>query len=254
METATDTPQTEVNDTPQSEAVNTPINEGEHPNNSAPAFDPAKIDPRAKEHFEKEYTTKYADYEPSKKAAQELNQIKNDPRFQKWVAGLNTPEPPKPFEITDEQFTAGLTDRAQFVKLVQDAARHLVDNQIGPKLQQTEQHFQLEAKTNELNATIVKFPDFKELDKRGLIEPILRKYPSISFDEAYKLAKYDDRTADIAKAARGQVAERKGASVERGNNAQTKTKSVVKVEDRLEAMTRTAEDIAAGREPAEYEY
>ena len=250
METATETNPTET----QTEAA--PI-EGATETQAAPvveAFDPAKIDPRAKEHFEKEYSTKYADYEPSKKAAQELNNIKNDPRFQKWVSSLNAPEPPKPFEITDEQFTAGLTDRAQFVKLVQDAARHLVDNQIGPKLQQTEQHFQLEAKTNELHATIAKFPDFKELDKRGLIEPILRKYKDISFDDAYWIAKQHTNKEDVAAAARGQVNARKGATVERGNNAPSTRKTVVKVENRLEAMTRTAEDIAAGREPAEYDY
>jgi hypothetical protein len=247
---ATDTIQSDT----QTEAA--PI-EGATETQAAPveaAFDPAKIDARTREYFEKETSTKYADYEPSRKAAKELEQIKNDPRFQKWVSGLNAPEPPKPFEITDEQFTAGLTDRAQFVKLVQDAARHLVDNQIGPKLQQTEQHFQLEAKTNELNATISKFPDFKDLDKRGLIEPILRKYKDISFDDAYWIAKQHTNKEDVAKAARGQVAERKTASVERGNNTQTANSAVVKVADRAELMERVAADVRAGREPGNYDY
>ena len=130
----------------------------------------------------------------------------------------------------------------------------MVDEKIGPKIQQTEQHFQLQAKTNELHATIAKFPDFKDLDKRGLIEPILRKYKDISFDDAYWIAKQHTNKEDVAAAARGQVNARKGATVERGNNAPSARKTVVKVEDRLEAMTRTAEDIAAGREPAEYDW
>lgn len=218
------------------------------------AFDPAKIDPKVKEHFEKEYSTKYQDYEPSKKAAQELNAIKNDPRFQQWVQGLNKPEAPKPFEITEDQFTAALTDKQQFTKLVQDAARHLVDQQIGPKLQQTDQHFQLQAKTSELHATVQKFPDFKDLDKRGLIEPIIRKYPNVSFEDAYWMAKQHTFKEDVAKAARGQVEERKGSGVERPNNAPSKSQTVTKVASRLEAMERTAEDLRAGREIGQYDY
>lgn len=218
------------------------------------AFDPSKIDPKVKEHFEKEYSTKYADYETSRKAAQELNAIKNDPRFQQWVQGLNKPEAPKPFEITDDQFTAALTDKQQFTKLVQDAARHLVDQQIGPKLQQTDQHFQLQAKTQELQTTVQKYPDFKDLDKRGLIEPIIRKYPNVSFEDAYWMAKQHTFKDDVAKAARGQVTERKGAGVERPNNAPSKPQNVVKVADRLEAMERAAEDLRAGREIGQYDY
>jgi hypothetical protein len=50
------------------------------------------------------------------------------------------------------------------------------------------------------------------------------------------------------------VTARKGSNVERGNNAPSTNKSVVKVAGRLEAMTKVAEDIAAGREPGNYDY
>lgn len=258
--TATETTQTEAQtDTVAENVTETPDNKTE----SAPAgqaqtntesFDPSKIDPKIKEHFEKEYSTKYQDYEPSKKAAAELNAIKNDPGFQKWVMERNAPAKPSPFEITDDQFTAALTDKAQFTKLVQEAAKHLLQNEVQPKLQQTEAHFQLEAKKNELNATVQKFPDFKELDKRGLIEPIIRKYPNVSFEDAYWMAKQHTYKEDIAKAARGQVNDRKNSGVEKGNNAPSARRNVVKVADRLEAMERAAEDFRAGREVAEYEY
>lgn len=256
MEAATDTTQPEVtNDAPQSEEVNTPIVEGNDPN---PVFDPSKIDPKVKEHFEKEYSTKYADYDESKKAAQQLNSIRNDPAFQDWLKNRNNPPPapkPKEFEISDDQFTAALTDKGQFTKLVQDAAKHLLANEVQPKLQQTEAHFQLEAKRNELGALVQKYPDFKDLDKRGLIEPIIQKYRgNISFEDAYWVAKQHVYKEEIAKAARGQVNDRKGASVERPNNAPSAKRNTVKVADRLEAMERAAEDFRAGREVAEYEY
>lgn len=218
------------------------------------AFDPAKIDPKVKEHFEKEYSTKYQDYEPSKRAAQELERIKGDPAFQEWLQNRNAPAKPSPFEITDDQFTAALTDKAQFTKLVQDAAKHLLQNEVQPKLAQTEQHFAFEAKKNELNATVLKFPDFKDLDKRGLIEPIIRKYGNISFEDAYWIAKKATYAEDVAKAARGQVDSRKGASVERPNNAPSKTQTVTKVADRAELMERVAQDIREGREPGNYDY
>ena len=252
METATDTnpADTQTEAAPIEGATETQT----APETQAPAVDAWKSDPKVREHFDKEYSTKYQDYEPSKRAAQELNTIKNDPAFQKWLTERNAPAPAKPFEINDDQFTAALTDKAQFTKLVQEAAQHLLDTKIGPKLQQTDNHFQLQAKTNELHQTIAKFPDFKDLDKRGLIEPILRKYDKITFEDAYWIAKQATFKEDVAAAARGQVTARKGSNVERGNNAPSTNKSVVKVAGRLEAMTKVAEDIAAGREPGNYDY
>lgn len=222
--------------------------------NKAESFDPSKIDPKVKEYFEKEYSTKYKDYDDSRRAAQELNLIKNDPGFQKWIMERNAPKA-SPFEISDEQLTAALTDKAQFTKLVQEAAKNLLQTEVAPKLAQTEKHFQIEAKKNELSEVARKYPDFKDLDKRGLIEPIIVKYRGgISFEDAYWVAKQYVYKEEVAKAARGQVSDRKGASTERPNNAPGVRRNVVKVADRLEAMERAAEDFRAGREIAEYEY
>lgn len=250
--TATDTTQTETQEV-QTPETPTPEVQAETKSQEQ-VFDPAKIDPKAKEYFEKTYSEKYKDYEDQKKAAQEWNLVKNDPKFQKWVSTLNQPEAPKPFEISDDQFTQALTDRNAFLKLVNDAAKHLVDQQIGPKLQQTDQHFQLEAKKNELAKTVQKYPDFKDLDKRGLIEPVIRRYPNVSFEDAYWIAKRETWNEDIAKAARGQVQERKTASVEKGNNVNGARRNVVKFESREEALQHVAEEVAAGREAPEIDY
>jgi len=241
----------------QTETAPETVTETPAPENQAPAFDPSKIDAKTREYFENETKTKYQDYEPSKRAAQELNAIKNDPGFQKWIAERNAPAPAKPFELTDDQFTAALTDKAQFAKLVQEAAKDLLQREVQPKLQQQEQHVQLQARSVELKEVMDKFPDFKELDKRGLIADFVERYgqvPGFKFEDAYWMAKRHTFKDDVAKAARGQVTERKGAGVERGNNAPAAKRTFVKVEDRLEAMTRTAEDFAAGREQQEYDW
>lgn len=254
---ATDTTQSETS-IPVAEAFNEPSGADLTPQPKvAETFDPEKIDPKVKEHFEKTYSERYKDYDESKKAATQLNSIRNDPAFQEWLRTRNAPPAPvkaKEFELTDDQFTAALTDKNQFAKLVQEAAKHLVDQQIGPKLAQTDYHFKLEAKKTELSGAMQKYPDFKELDAKGLIAPLIEKYPSLSFEEAYKLAKYDTFKDEVAKAARGQVGERRNSSIEKPNNVPGARRNVVKVADRLEAMERAADDFRAGREPAEYEY
>lgn len=262
METATETnpAETQTETAPEVQATEqTPAPETQ-------AFDPAKIDAKTREYFENETKTKYQDYEPSKRAAQELNNIKNDPEFQKWIMSRNAPPPQKEFEIDDNRFTAALTDKAEFVKLVKEAAEHLHNQTVAPRFAEQEYRVQVEAKTTELTQTKAKYPDFADLDKRGLIAPIIQKYPSvgkpgtpdyrpgISFDEAYWIAKQHTSKEDIALAARGQVNSRKLATVEKGNNAPSTTRTVTKVADRAELMERVAEDIRAGREPGQYDY
>lgn len=254
----TEPPQTEVKESVSEESVdtNTEVSDTKTEKTTETkeeSFDPSKIDPKVKEHFEKEYSTRYHDYENVKREAQEFNQLKNDQRFQQWVQSISNP-PKKEFEISDDQFTQALTDKSQFARLVQEAAKHLLQTEVGPKLAQTDQRFQFEAKKNELSGVIQKYPDFKELDKRGLIEPLIVKYPNLGFEDAYWLAKRHTFKEEVAKAARGQVEERKGSTTERPNNAPSARRNVVKVSDRLEAMERAAEDFRAGREIAEYEY
>lgn len=252
METVTETIQPETQVEPQTQQAPIPDTTAKP---QEQAFDPAKIDPKAKEYFEKEYSSKYSDYESHKKKAQEYELVRNDPEFQKWIISRNQPEAPKPFDITDEQFSIAMTDRAQFVKLVQEAAKHLVNTEIGPKLQQTDRHFQVESKKAELSKVMQKYQDFGELDKRGLIAPIVEKYGgAISFDDAYWIAKRETWNEDVAKAARGQLNSRKAASVEKGDNAPSVRKNVLKFSSREEAMRAVAQAVREGREVPEIDY
>lgn len=240
-EAATETPNTETTETVAPEVK---------------AFDPSTIPKEIQEYFGKqktEYEQKFADYEKHRTAAQEWEGVRNDPRFQQFAQSLNKPPEPKPFEISDEQFTAALSDKGQFLALVNQAAKQLLDQQVRPQLEQTQQHFQYQQKVSELQQTVNKYPDFKELDKRGLIEPIIRKYPGMSFEDAYKLAKHETLDEEADKRARGIVEKKKAGSVERGNTPPGAKASRVSARNREEAMEMVMEAVRSGREVPEFD-
>lgn len=248
---ATDTP---VIDAPVDTA---PVEQAVETAAPAPvAFDPDKLSAEIKGYVsqrEEAISKKYADYEKHQKAAQEWEGVRNDPRFNDWVRTLNAPQAPKAFEITDDQFTAALSDKGQFTKLIQDAARQLLETQVGPQLQQTQQHIEFQQKVTELQQTVSKFPDFRDLDKQGKIEPLIRKYPGLSFEDAYKLAKHETFNEEVDKKARGVVDLKKKATVERPGTPPGARTNRVKAKGRIEAMTMTMEAVRAGRPVPEFE-
>jgi hypothetical protein len=208
---------------------------------------------RQKEEAAAEAAKKYADYDRHAAAAREWEGVRNDPRFQKWAEGLRQPEPPKPFEVSDDQFAAALTDKAQFTKLVQDAAKALLEQTVGPQLESVKQRNDFNEKVTELQQTVAKYPDFKDLDKRGLIEPIIRKYPGMTFEDAYKLAKHETINEEADRRARGIIAGKKAAIVERPGVQGSGKGPVLKAKNREEAMNMVAEAIRAGRPVPEFD-
>lgn len=220
------------------------------------AFDPKTIPAEIRQYFEKdnaEREKKYADYDSKSQAASEWESVRNDPRFNAWVKTLNQPVAPKPFEITDDQYTGALTNKDNFVRLIQDTARQLLETQVGPQLQQTQNHIAFQQKVSELDSVVKQYPDFKELDKRGLIEPIIRKYGNISFEDAYWIAKKATFAEDVDRKARGVVDMKKKANVERPGTPPGARTNKVKAKNRIEAMTMTMEAVRAGRPAPEFE-
>ena len=224
------------------------------------AFDPEALPAEIKGYVTKqreaaaaEAASKYADYERHRASAQEWEGVRNDPRFQQWAESLRQPAAPKPFEITDDQFTAALSDKGQFTALVQQAAKALLEQTVGPQLESVKQHNEFQTKVTELQQTVVKYPDFKELDKRGLIEPIIRKYPHVSFEDAYKIAKHETINEEADRRARGIVAAKKSATVERPGTPSAAKGTLVKAKNREEAMNMVAEAIRAGRPVPEFD-
>ena len=210
---------------------------------------------RQKEAAATEAAAKYADYERHRAAAQEWEGVRNDPRFQKWAEGLRQPAPAKPFEVSDEAFSAILSgDKGKFQEAVMQAAQHLLKEQVAPQLESVKQHNEFQAKVGELQQTVAKFPDFKDLDKRGLIEPIIRKYPALSFEDAYWLAKKDTLNEEADRRARGIIDGKKKATVERPGVPPAAAKGAkVSAKNREEAMNMVAEAIRAGRPVPEFE-
>ena len=219
-------------------------------------FNPDTLSAEVKAYVEAERaeaTKKYSDYEQKSADAREWDGVRNDPRFQAWVKSINTPAQPKPFEVTDEQFAAALSDKGQFTALVRQAAEALIKEQVSPQLERVNQHNEFQSKVNELSQTVAKFPDFKEMDKRGLIEPIIRKYPAISFEDAYWLAKKDTLNEEADRRARGIIAGKKAAVVERPGLPSGARGPRVSAKNREEAMTMAMEAARAGRPIPDFE-
>jgi hypothetical protein len=201
-----------------------------------------------------EAAAKYADYERHRAAAQEWEGVRNDPRFQQWAEGLRKPAPAKPFEVSDEAFAAILSgDKGKFQETVMQAAQHLLKEQVAPQLERVNQHNEFTSKVTELQQTVAKYPDFKELDKRGLIEPLIRKYPGLSFEDAYKLAKHETINEEADRRARGIVDGKKKATVERPGVTTAAKGARVVAKNREEAMNMVAEAIRAGRPVPEFD-
>lgn len=241
-ETAPETPETP---TPQPEAT-TP--ETQTPETKP--FDPNTIPHEVRDYFQRQY----AEHEKYKSAAQEWEQVRSDPRFSQWQQSLNAPQKPPEFNIDEAQFAAVLSgDKNAFAQIVQNAAKHMLETQIAPQLQQTQQQVQFQQKISELQQTVAKFPDFKELDKRGLIEPIIRKYPNLSFEDAYYLAKKDTLDEEADRRARGIVATKKNATVAKPAVPPGARTPKVSAKNREEAMEMVMEAARAGRPIPEFD-
>ena len=212
------------------------------------SFDPKSLPPEAQEYFSK----KYEGFDRLKGMSEEYERLLRAPEFRSWYEGMRQPHAqqaqPKPFEITDDQFVAAMGNKEQFAALVSSLAERIASEKFAPQIQSTKQEIELAKRTAEINSTVAKYPDFMELDKRGLIEPYLRKYQSISFEDAYWLAKRHVFNEEVDKKARGIVEEKKAASVERPGNPPGAKSHRVRAKTRLEAMEIAAAAHREGRE------
>ena len=209
---------------------------------------------KQREEAQAEARKQFADYDKHRTAAKEWEGVRNDTRFQAWAESLRKPPEPKPFEVSDDQFAAALTDKGQFTKLVQEAAQALLEKSgLGQQLESVKKRNEFNDKVSELQQTVTKYPDFKDLDKRGLIEPIIKKYPSMTFEDAYKLAKHSTIGEDAAKLAAGIVKGKKDAIVERPGLPPAGKGPTLKAKNREEAMNLVMEAARAGRPIPEFD-
>lgn len=209
-------------DTTEAPEPSTEVNEDVQPQSTesqaapaAPAFDPEKIDPQIKSHFEKTYSNKYKDYDEIKQAANQFAQVQNDPRYREWVQSINTPKKSEPFRLTEEEHTAMLGNPEKAAEIISRAAERVAQDKFAPQIEQLQREADLAKATAQLNDCIRRNPEFVELDQNGHIFPIMRQYPSLSYDDALAIAK--QRTGWVKKA----VALEAAANVENKKRSMT---------------------------------
>ena len=220
------------------------------PETPVKAFDPASISPDTKAYFDKQY----ADHGKYKEMASEYEQMLRTREFQEWYQGLRKPKEQK-FEISDDEFVGALSDKGKFSQLISALAEKIATEKLGPQLEQVQAQANLANRTNELNRTLAKYPDFQEmLDQKGLLEGYVNKYPNLGWDEIYKLAKWENFNEEVDKRARGLVDSKKAASVEKPGATTGAKSRRIKAKNSLEAMEIAAEAFKAGREAPEIDF
>lgn len=236
METVTETTQAETSTQPQDTQTQTQTQED--------SFDPAKIDPKVSEYFEK----KYSDYTTVKG---ELENLKGWVQAQKEQAQAQqgqSRQAPK-FEISPEDYQAALADPKKFQEILDKHAQFTYQNQYVPMMAQAQYQQQVNEANRNLDRVRKENPEFDEFNKRGLIEAELRRYPNISFDDALNLAKmrtgWVDQEAD--RRSKGLVEKRKNAITERPGNSNA-GKSKRQFANREAAMDYVLEQARLGRQ------
>lgn len=226
---------TEAAPTPES----TPTPSPETTQAAAP-FDPANLPPELQgtyKSMQDDFAKREADYQSKLAQASQAN----DPDYIAWKAGYVKPAASAPAaekapldEYSDEQLAAiGISrQQAMFLdQLAEKRARAIAEPQVNQlRGEQTRM-----TRTMEISEVGKAYPDFWELDKRGLIEPVMAKYKNISAYDAYRLAKYDDLRKEAVDKAHNIVAGKRAASVERPGVPSASVKGPIKVKNRQEA-------------------
>lgn len=214
----------------------------------APVFDPEKA-PEAKAYYEKTYGEKYKDYDQVKQAANQFQQVQNDPRYREWVQSLNAPKKAEPFKLTDEEHTAMLGDPNKASEIIARAAQRAADEKYGPQIEQLKKEAQFAKASSELADCVKRHPEFTELDKNGHILPVLQQYPGISFDDALAIAK--QKTGWVQKAAALEAADivktKKAAMTEKPGTSRA-TKGKKSFASREDAMVYVMEQARLGND------
>ena len=218
---------------------------------AAPAdtnFDPSILPPELRSRYEatlaareKEISSKYAGYDEAMTAKQQLTALTQHPAFRQWYAEQQNPQPkaqekaaPEP-ELSPEKHVEIISDPKAMQSYINDLVERRANQLVMPEVQKTREQVQLMDKRQEIERFASAHPDFWDLDKQGKLEPVLRKYNSISIEDAYKLAKFDTLKKEAISEAHGIVSQKKQASVERpGVSSSRSSSGPIKAKNRQE--------------------
>ncbi len=242
-----------------------PITEAPAPISETPApieqpFDPNALPPEHKsiwDRAEKTATEKYKDFDAFKTRASALDTLVKDPGFVEWYQNRGkskaAPAPAKEEELSAEQFAAISSDPKALNLYLNQRLEKMFNDQIAPKIAEQAQTVDVLKRQSEIEIFAVQKKDFWDLDAKGLIEPIIKKYPKLGLDEVYKLAKYDTLQEEATKKAHGIVDKKKAASTEKPGVSSASTGQRVKVKNRQEAMEIAMKNARDGRPAPDFD-
>lgn len=194
------------------------------------------------------FTQRMTEIKASESKIKAFDFLAKDPKFLDWYQNsYKQPQQPEQFqspEVSDEEFYAATTSREAMQQLltkqISSAISYLTENNIKPQIQEIKQQFEQREqsfKLKEVEQEIQDFasttdeagekmyPDFWELDEKGLIEPQLAVLAHVpenvlpareKLKLAYQLAKYPQMGKQAVAKAHDIVSAKKKAVGERG--------------------------------------
>lgn len=232
-------------------------------------FDPNQVPPElqaAYKSMQAAFTKKTQGLAEYKKKAESLDQLVGYDPFVQWYnkhltgadkekveqpkakpAESTAPKNPGLFEdLSDEEYQLLMTDKGKMGKYLQAKIQEQAMNVAMPGIQQAQQKVQYMENLSKIERFAQEHPDFWELDKKGLIEPLIDRYPGLELDDIYKLAKFPFVQQEAVQKAHQMVQMKQSATVEKPGLGLPSV-SKAKVKSREEAMSLAWDYAARGQ-------
>lgn len=230
-------------------------------------FDPNGLSPELQQAYKQmqgAFTKKMQETADWKKKGESLDQLVQYEPFVKWYnqhkAGLDEvpeteqskertqPKESEP-ELTPEEHALLVQDPKRFNEYVKSLAQKVAE----PIANEARMKAEYVSNLNQVESFGREHPDLYELDRMGLLQPLMKKYPGMELEDYYKLAKYPFLQEEAIKKAHNVVNDKKNAVTEKPG-AVLPGSSRVKVKNREEAMALAWEAASSGRDVPDFDF
>lgn len=187
--------------------------------------------------------------------AQAFDNLVQDQRFREWYSSVTNPkqsEVKKEPDLTPEQYAELQADPVKMQNFLDRRIEAKAQEMIAPALTRAQSEIEVLKRSNEIQNVANAHKDFWELDEKGLIEKTMMRYPNLSAEDAYWLAKRPGMEAEAMQKAHDTIKKKQGMVVEKPG-VTTNGPKVVKVKSKTELMERAYEYAKRGEEPPEFE-
>ena len=233
-------------------------------------FDPKDLSPEllaVYKNMQGAYTKKTQEIADFKKKGEVLDQLGSYEPFVKWYnqhrAGLDKGLPDKTLvdKTEQEQPKGSMAEMTQEElmeiqgnpKKFQEYVKNLALQASAPMVREAQQKAEYVMNLNKVENFAREHPDFWDLDKKGLVEPLIEKYPGMELEDVYKLAKFPFVEDEAVRKAHNIVQDKKVAVTEKPGQVMAGS-SKVKVKSREEAMSLAWDFAQKGQAIPEFDY